>query len=80
MRSKNFKKKLFLNKKTISNLNGSQMMRVQGGVVTVRPCYISQEMSACPECISDSSCDTCYTCECPPQETVWTECLSGCVC
>lgn len=37
MKSKKFKKKLSISKKTISNLNLSEQQKIQGGTMTVFP-------------------------------------------
>ncbi|MCP4213539.1 MAG: hypothetical protein GY765_02730, partial [bacterium] len=58
---KKFNKKLVLKKKTVSNLNDSMQVGVRGGAVrTVGYC----DSDFCD--ISNRSCVTCYTCDCPP--------------
>jgi hypothetical protein len=54
MKTKNFEKKLTLNKKTIANLNRGQLAQARGGGETTS-CY------TCDTCLTYCSC-TCETC------------------
>lgn len=54
MKTKNFKRRLTLNKKTIANLNYGQLVQVKGGAVT-------PTCPTCETCLTYCSC-TCETC------------------
>jgi hypothetical protein len=55
MKTKDFKKRLTLNKKTIANLNNGQLAQAKGGIQTI----------SCDTCDTCETCETCYT-YCPP--------------
>ncbi|NIM12027.1 MAG: hypothetical protein GTO45_07905 [Candidatus Aminicenantes bacterium] len=59
MKTKNFKKKLRLNKKTIANLGDEVMAHVYGGII--QPCsdfsYCNQD--SCENCTSNVPIETC---------------------
>jgi hypothetical protein len=57
MKTKKFEKKLVLNKKTVSDLNPTQMSDAQGGI------------SGLPTCAACTQPHTCQTLCCPLQET-----------
>jgi hypothetical protein len=61
MKTKIIKRKLFLNKKTIVDLNGSQMEHLKGGIdEPPKPCIDTYARSGCPSGV------TCVTvCSCP---------------
>ncbi|NIM16489.1 MAG: hypothetical protein GTO45_31135 [Candidatus Aminicenantes bacterium] len=62
MKTKTFKKKLVLNKKTIADLNNGQLGKIKGGktgptqLISVCVCQVPTENQTCP--------DTCDTCTC----------------
>jgi hypothetical protein len=59
---KKIKKKLKLNKTTISSLNNQDQLRVKGGATMQATC----ETQACGTCVLTVTCNTCITCEyCP---------------
>jgi hypothetical protein len=61
MKTKKFNKKLALNKKTVADLNGSDMDYAHGGGIP--PCELTQGHSTCPT--ADISCGgTCAASEC----------------
>lgn len=57
MKSKQFSKKLTLNKKTIVHLNNDMMEKVYGGYISVRP------LSVCPMCPATVHLTNCHICE-----------------
>jgi hypothetical protein len=60
MKPKKLSKKLGLNKKTIADLNGSQMEHLKGGIDTPPVCWETDAQSNCPTML------TCNTvCSCP---------------
>lgn len=75
MKSKNFKKKLVLNKKTIADLNNGQLGLVKGGVIPPslltdcfpkcpQPTYVETCLTCLSECFYTGGCATCGP-ECP---------------
>jgi len=57
MKTKKFTKRLNLNKKTIADLNGNEMIKVKGG------CSPTMDISGCP---SELTCRRTFTCHpCP---------------
>jgi hypothetical protein len=54
MKAKNINKKLFLNKKTVADLNGSQMEHLKGG--------IDKPPEPCRDTYANSGCHTGLTC------------------
>jgi hypothetical protein len=49
MKAKTINRKLFLNKKTIADLNGSQMKHLKGGFKNLpNPCANTDAISNCP--------------------------------
>lgn len=66
MKTKEIKKKLFLNKKTIAHLANGQLGHAKGGGQT----------TSCPY----ETCDTCGTCDCVPTGQDPTQDCSGDTC
>lgn len=55
MKSKNFNKKLELNKETVSNLNGGEMNELRGGIIATRwPMWCETNEAACSEYCPES--------------------------
>ena len=81
MKTKKFRKKLALNKKTIADLNSGMMGNVAGGgdpvvhgqITECTSCYLGP--TDCPDCTQQTcvTCNTCYqTC------VTCSECLTFC--
>lgn len=77
MKLKQMKGKLTLNKKTISDLNGSNMDKIQGGFPTysqitcIKPCVLSEDA-----CLSIDACSGAARCY---DDTVMTEAAPRCL-
>jgi hypothetical protein len=72
-KTKNFKKKLTLNKKTVANLEGNEMNVINGGVEQTVTCYQcdtrqSCEATRCYYCFSFRPQTYCFMCD-PPNYT-----------
>jgi hypothetical protein len=75
MKSKNFKKKLVLNKKTIADLNNAQLGLVKGGVIppTLSECAEKCPTNLCTEtCLSQCVCTGTYCFTCDPKCPTYT--------
>ncbi len=68
MKKKQLKKKLALNKKTISDLNTREMRTLRGGEWTRLTCYYT-----CKDC--DTQMETCWIC--PALQTEYETCVPG---
>lgn len=68
MKQKRFKKKLALNKETVSDLNSREMSHLRGGEWTRQTCY-----RTCKDC--DTAMQTCMLC--PVFETEYETCATG---
>jgi hypothetical protein len=78
MKPKKVEKKLFLNKKTVADLNNRQMTHLRGGIATgdtVEVCCYTKT------CHCTDSCNTCYT-DCDQDSceicTLCTRPVTGC--
>jgi hypothetical protein len=74
MKTKTFKKKLFLNKQTIVHLDQLQMVKIKGGVQVVGVIGITIDKllsldTECFQCLTDppSACAP-TACDCPPPQ------------
>ena len=85
MKTKKFRKKLALNKKTIATLNNGNMMGnvvgggdlvVHGQITECTSCYLGP--TDCPDCTAPSGCETnCGTCD-PTCVTCYSVCITIC--
>lgn len=60
MNPKSLKKKLVLNKTTVSDLNRKEMKDVKGGDATIYPCEYSAPQIICMTELPGYTCGTCY--------------------
>ena len=56
MKTKEIKKKLFLNKKTIAHLNNGQLGHAKGGLTI--SCHTCETCETCNTCTCHKTCDT----------------------
>lgn len=61
MKTKDFKKKLTLNKKTVANLSNGQLGHVKGGCVEGTTSCLTRRLT-CDTCTCFITCETCVTC------------------
>ena len=67
MKTKIFKKRLNLSKKTIAHLNGNQMKDAYGGevpTISIKVCIETQTLRCCPSYLPPTESEDPYVCTC----------------